>query len=80
MKKKIIRQILMELLLWQNPHTPLEDKIKWGKSKLLKHLIEELPKRKKVPKCLNDSSVGDYERTHNVCLAEVKEMLRKECR
>ena len=38
-------------------------------------LEELIPKEKKVPECLNDASVGDYEIGFNDAIAEIKKKL-----
>ena len=39
-------------------------------------LKELIPKEKKVPECLNDASVGDYEIGFNDAITEIKKKLK----
>ena len=45
MKKRTLRGIVMELLLWANKDTLLEDKIKWGEAEILALMKKVIDKR-----------------------------------
>ena len=45
-KQEKINLILMQLLLWQNPNTSLEDKMEWGREELSKLCEVRVDKKK----------------------------------
>ena len=48
MKSKTIDDLLRELLLWQNPHTSMKDKIAYTKSEIIELFINEIKKTEQI--------------------------------
>ena len=58
MKKRTIKQILTGLLFWQNPNTPVNEKIKWAEGEIrdMRKLVFE----KKEPTYKGGTMLQDY--------------------